>query len=423
MVLNCPFAPRVYVALAGLVLVACHAGGAGSDTNGADAASARLDDRTCEPPAPRDALPARPDAAALADAAPGSDSVTDAAAAVDVHAPGADARTSVSDARDPPDSSIVSSDAGRADTNALADCPELDGAGPLDASAPDASRPLPDATPPAQWNVRRLFSDADGLAAPDGLHRMADGRVLVANQVTGDLQVIDPVAGTVELFFLHFPGLSKPEETADAPDGAVYVSDNVSRRVHRLDPDGTHEAVLGPADGLVEPKGLAVRPDGTLIIADEGGRQILAFTPGVPLLVLADPERGAASPESLQLAPDGTLYCTDDHQGGVLRIAPDGAVDQFLTPQQVRWADAVSVAPGGDLWFSEANPNTGPRLLHFTPAGVLVETVAVPGPGRMLGVAALADGRVLTAFYLAPYLASEIWVAEPVAPAPAPGVP
>ncbi len=82
----------------------------------------------------------------------------------------------------------------------------------------------------------------------------------------------------------------------------------------------------------------------------------------------------------------------------------------------MRWADAVSLAPNGELWFSEANPNTGPRLLHYGAAGDLLDTIPVPGPGRMLGVAALADGRVLTAFYQAPYIASEIWVAEPPVP-------
>jgi streptogramin lyase len=355
-----------------------------------DAAPPPRPDRVCEPPAPRDAQPlptAPPDArpapadAALPDAQPADATVPDAA---------------LPDATSP-----LVTDASLAE----ADCPAL-----ADAASADA------AAPPRPWNVRRLFSDADGLSAPDGLHRMADGRVLVANQVTGDLQVIDPVANTVSLFFEHFPGLSKPEETADGPGGVVYVSDNVSRAVHRLNPDGTHETVLRPADGLVEPKGLAVRPDGTLVVADEGGRRIVEYPAGAEPVVLVDEASGASSPESLQLAPDGTLYCTDDHAGGVLRIAPDRTVSQFLTPQQVRWADAVSLAPNGELWFSEANPNTGPRLLHYSAAGDLLDTIPVPGPGRMLGVAALADGRVLTAFYQAPYIASEIWVAEPPAP-------
>jgi sugar lactone lactonase YvrE len=317
-------------------------------------------------------------------------------------------------------------------TDAAGPPPEPDAAGPPPepdaARCPDACTPVdaavdaagpppePDAAPPLPraWAVRRLFTADDGLAAPDGLHRMADGRVLVANQVTGDVQVIDPAMDRVSTLIPAFPGLRKPEETADGPDGEIYVSDNASFSVYRIAPDGTHGVAVGPANGLVEPKGLAVGPEGTLYVADEGARRVLAFAPGAEApVVLADPARGASSPESLQRAADGTLYVTDDHAGGVLRIAPDGAVDAFLTAAEVRWADAVSVAPDGDLWFSEANPDTGPRLLHYTPAGHLVETIAVPGPGRMLGVAALADGRVLSAFYQAPYVASEIWVAEP----------
>ncbi|MCK6574239.1 hypothetical protein L6V77_24430, partial [Myxococcota bacterium] len=294
-------------------------------------------------------------------------------------------------------------------------CP--DACTPVDAAVDAAGPPPePDAAPPPPrvWAVRRLFTADDGLAAPDGLHRMADGRVLVANQVTGDVQVIDPATDTVSTLIPAFPGLRKPEETADGPGGEIYVSDNASFSVYRIAPDGTHGVAVGPANGLVEPKGLAVGPEGTLYVADEGARRVLAFAPGAEApVVLADPARGASSPESLQRAADGTLYVTDDHAGGVLRIASDGAVDAFLTADEVRWADAVSIAPDGDLWFSEANPDTGPRLLHYTPAGHLVETIAVPGPGRMLGVAALADGRVLSAFYQAPYVASEIWVAEP----------
>lgn len=392
-------APLAIVGL-GLCLLACDSGSTdpatdARDASTTDAAPARPD-RICEPPPPRDAQPAP-------DARP------------DARAPDPDAARPASDAAPPPppdatrpaSDAAAAMDAGPTDAAAVeADCPAL----------ADATPPAPDAAPPRSWNVRRLFSDADGLAAPDGLHRMADGRVLVANQVTGDLQVIDPLTDTVSLFFEHFPGLSKPEETADGPGGVVYVSDNVSRAVHRLNPDGTHETVLRPADGLVEPKGLAVRPDGTLVVADEGGSRIVEYPAGAAPVVLVDADTGASSPESLQLAPDGTLYCTDDHAGGVLRIAPDRTVSQFLTPQQVRYADAVSLAPNGELWFSEANPNTGPRLLHYTAAGDLLDAIPVPGPGRMLGVAALADGRVLTAFYQAPYIASEIWVAEPVAP-------
>lgn len=377
-------APLAAAVLLGLLGCDAASSDPAADASTAPDAAAARPDRVCEPPPPRDALiPPTPDA---------------------LIPPTPDARPSIPDAAGPPPPDAALAEA---------DCPALPDAAPADAALADAA--LADAAPRA-WNVRRLFSDADGLSAPDGLHRMADGRVLVANQVTGDLQVIDPVANTVSLFFEHFPGLSKPEETADGPGGEVYVSDNVSRAVHRLNPDGTHETVLRPADGLMEPKGLAVRPDGTLVVADEGGSRIVEYPAGAEPVVLVDADTGASSPESLQLAPDGTLYCTDDHAGGVLRIAPDRTVSQFLTPQQVRWADAVSLAPNGELWFSEANPNTGPRLLHYSAAGDLLDTIAVPGPGRMLGVAALADGRVLTAFYQAPYIASEIWVAEPASP-------
>jgi streptogramin lyase len=347
--------------------------------------------------------------------------LADARLAADVDAD-LDAQRPPSDTGPPPPfdaapADAVTQDLAPADA-APADVAVPDATPPDAALCPDACRPPADAAPPPPrvWNVRRLFTADDGLAAPDGLHRMADGRVLVANQVTGDVQVIDPVANTVAVLIPAFPGLRKPEETADGPAGEIYVSDNATYTVYRVEPDGSHAVAVGPANGLVEPKGLAVAPDGTLYVADEGGRRVLAFAPGAEApLVLADVARGASSPESLQRAPDGTLYVTDDHAGGVLRISPDGAVDAFLSPAEVRWADAVSVAPDGDLWFSEANPQTGPRLLHYTPAGRLVETIAVPGPGRMLGVAALADGRVLTAFYEAPYVASEIWVAEPAA--------
>ena len=385
-------APLVAAALLGLSACDAASSDPAADASTAPDAAAQRPDRVCEPPPPRDAQPASDARPATPDARPPT---PDAATTPDAVLSDA----VLSDAAPPADAAAVE-----------ADCPALADA----AIGPDVA--AADAALPRVWNVRRLFSDADGLSAPDGLHRMADGRVLVANQVTGDLQVIDPVANTVSLFFEHFPGLSKPEETADGPGGVVYVSDNVSRAVHRLNPDGTHETVLRPADGLVEPKGLAVRPDGTLVVADEGGSRIVEYPAGAEPVVLVDADTGASSPESLQLAADGTLYCTDDHAGGVLRIAPDRTVSQFLTPQQVRWADAVSLAPNGELWFSEANPNTGPRLLHYNAAGDLLDTIPVPGPGRMLGVAALADGRVLTAFYQAPYIASEIWVAEPPAP-------
>ena len=397
-------------------------------THGTDAAATVADarpDGTCRPCPPDAANDAANDAAPpVQDAAPpvhdGAGPAADAAVPppADANVPGPDA-AAPSDAAAPPGPDAACSNV---------PCPDVDAAEPSPDAAPPppvdaAVGPPPDAARPA-WVSHRLFGDADGVGAPDGLHRMADGRVLVVNQVSMNVQVVDPLGpgqDTIAVFAEHFDGLSKPEESADGPDGVVYVSDNVSRNVFRIAPDGTHTVFAGRAQGLVEPKGIAVRPDGTVVVADEAGQQIVSFAPGSPAdgtppTVLLDVARGAHSPESLSLGNDGSLYVTDDHHGGVLRIAPDGTVSEFLTPAQLRYADGVGVAPDGDLWFTDMHPRLGRRVLHFTPAARLVEILDIPGPGAINGVAVLNDGRVLTSFYLPPYLASEIWVSEPPAP-------
>lgn len=89
-------------------------------------------------------------------------------------------------------------------------------------------------------------------------------------------------------------------------------------------------------------------------------------------------------PGRMTLGPDGNVWATVKANGGgndVIRVKPDGTVDQFdvsnLTAPVV-----ITSGPGGDIWVGE-----GGALVHFSPAN--------PTVGTRLPVAGIVDPRGL----------------------------
>ncbi len=309
------------------------------------------------------------------------------------------------DATDATDASGASGDAGaEAD---VARCVVHDAA-PTDApfdAAPDAVPDAPadagrDAAPDAavSWVARRILSEADGLLGPDGLFALDAHRVLLANEVGGQVLEIDVDVPSVTVRVPASGGLRAPEEVAVGPDGAIYVSDDAARSVFRVVGDEV-ERLLSAADGFESPEGIAVGPDGTLYVADEKAHILVRRGPDGALTILADEADGVFAPEGLALGADGTLYATDDRRGGVLAVDPDGAVRVFLGPEVLALPEAVAVTPDGELWFTD-NGGGAATLQRFTPEGTHCETVPMPvEAGNLAGVAALPDGRLVVSVF------------------------
>lgn len=196
--------------------------------------------------------------------------------------------------------------------------------------------------------------------APEGVVRLADGRIVIAQQLAGRLVTMRPPSPALTALF-SLP----PHGAAEGVDGLGY--DAAGDRI--LIPDSPHGTLLAlPASrgaatrlatGLGRPVGVAVAPDGSILVAVEGPRGLLrvpaaggAATPLGTLsqlddvviagslayatqvvsghLFAIDPATGASrilvtgigSAQGLAALPDGRLAIADSRTGTIATIAP-----------------------------------------------------------------------------------------------------
>ena len=108
-----------------------------------------------------------------------------------------------------------------------------------------------------------------GLSRPEGVAVQPDGTVIFAETETG--RVLSYKDGAVNVLLND---LDDPDQVHIAPDGALWITEDVGNgRLLRLK-DGTLETVLS---GLRSPQGMAVGPDGTVWLAERGRQRILVI--------------------------------------------------------------------------------------------------------------------------------------------------
>ena len=150
------------------------------------------------------------------------------------------------------------------------------------------------------------------LKGPISVHVASDGAVYISDYDNVRLRRVDragtitTVAGTGTEGFSGDGGpavdarLTGPGDVATGPDGSIYIADESSHRVRRIDPNGTITTAVGtgeegtPEDGapagtvrLDNPGGVAVTEDGTLLITDSGNDQVYEVGPDGILHILA----------------------------------------------------------------------------------------------------------------------------------------
>ena len=103
-----------------------------------------------------------------------------------------------------------------------------------------------------------------GLNSPDGLAMDSSGLLYVSEESTGQIRRINStVSSTVVL-----SGLIKPEGIAfDSADNLYVVEDEADGRLIRLDTNGITTTL---ASNLLAPEGVVVGPDGTIYITESG---------------------------------------------------------------------------------------------------------------------------------------------------------
>jgi gluconolactonase len=142
-------------------------------------------------------------------------------------------------------------------------------------------------------------------------------------------------------------GLHRPEGVCVAPDGTVYVSDQLAL-IARIEPDGSSTPI---GQGGVEPNGLAVDDRGRVVVADYGDSAGLVrvdlHTGTVDLHIAEVDGRVIRRANHPAIDARGRIWCTcstmaDDPFAAVL----DGTADGFLFVVDADGGSARIVADG-----------------------------------------------------------------------------
>jgi sugar lactone lactonase YvrE len=108
-----------------------------------------------------------------------------------------------------------------------------------------------------------------GLNRPEGLAVKPDGTVIFAETATG--RVLSFKGGEVNVVV---DDLDEPDQVEIAPDGSLWITEDVNDgRLLRLK-DGALETVLS---GLRSPQGMAFGADGSVWLAERGRRRVLVI--------------------------------------------------------------------------------------------------------------------------------------------------
>ena len=254
--------------------------------------------------------------------------------------------------------------------------------------------------------------------------------ILRANPATGALVEVSRNGPQGNLFRRPYDLAASPRADAlyVADLGAADVADG---RVIRVDPATGNQTLVSEGGRLVDPAGIAVAPDGALYVLENVGAG------GTPEVLRVDPATGAQSvvtsgnllcyPFGIAIEPAGTLVVTDFgdegevdcpvdlDQGLVVRVHPASGAQTLVSKRALPWGlilekpFGVAVSPSGEILVANKDIDLansgGPDALIEVDNVIGAQTPVSPNTGLDPFVdprrpALLPDGNLLTTDFL-----------------------
>lgn len=152
---------------------------------------------------------------------------------------------------------------------------------------------------------------------------------------TGREQSVALVDGVTVREFATLPDDDAyPSGIAVGPDGTVYTGSYVSGAVWSITPDGVIREVPNTREQIGAVSGLTVGADGSVYVVDQLDADVVTFggdvkriAPDGAITTFATPddERGFVLPDDIALDAQGRVYVSDRGRSEVWRFEPDGS--------------------------------------------------------------------------------------------------
>jgi len=246
----------------------------------------------------------------------------------------------------------------------------------------------------------RRIAMAEG-ACPAGLGWLPDGRLLVADMPTRRVLRVEQ-DGTIATHATLSPSCRGfANDAIHLSDGTFVVgdmgiksfgalgSDRFPGRLLVVSPDGKVAEVI---DDLDTPNGIAVPPDESCLILAETLRSRLTVFPlagstlGEPrtFAVLGDPkDPRSPRPDGICLDSAGAVWVANLYGREVIRVADGGEILERIPTPDVRPTSCVLGGPGRQDLFITAVEAPNQEEVMKAPTGIVMRvTVDVPGAGR-----------------------------------------
>jgi DNA-binding beta-propeller fold protein YncE len=212
---------------------------------------------------------------------------------------------------------------------------------------------------------------AQGLLEPQGILRLGDGSILVAEYGGGRVVKFNALGQKVAVVA---QGLKSPAMLARAGK-TVYLTERKANRVVRLNSNGTVSPVGGE---IAEPLGLAI-VDGRPVAVSHTQSKVVRWDGKAWQMLFSAPEDGGKryGYRCLEAEPGGSILMSDEAEGQVLLLSPQGRLASWS--KSFESPSGIVIGPDGATYVTdEGNSGTFSRVSASGEAAVLARDLGKP---------------------------------------------
>jgi streptogramin lyase len=136
--------------------------------------------------------------------------------------------------------------------------------------------------------------------------------------------------------------------------------------------------------------GITNGPDGNVWFTEQLGKRVGRITPDGTITEFPIPGT-VVSPQAITTGPDGNLWFADFVSIGM--VTPAGVFQHFPVPSQSLPAYGITAGPDGNVWFTLSNSDHQ-RIGRITPSGVITEFPVFGGTVQLRGLITGPDGLI-----------------------------